>query len=67
MDELDRYRPSIEAVSAADVQSAAERHIHPDELAIVLVGDADAITPALEDAAVGPVTIEREELPGQGA
>jgi zinc protease len=67
MDELDQYRPSIETVSAADVQSAAERHIRPDELAIVLVGDADAILPALEGAAVGPITVEREELPGQGA
>jgi zinc protease len=62
-DELDRYRPAIEAVSEADVQSAASRHIHPDELAIVLVGDADAILPALEAAALGPITVEREELP----
>jgi zinc protease len=67
LDELDRYRPAIEAVSAADVQAVAERHIHPDELAIVLVGDADAILPALEGAALGPITVEREELPGQGA
>ncbi|MBI2780692.1 MAG: insulinase family protein [Chloroflexi bacterium] len=67
LDELDRYRPSIEAVTAADVQAAAERHIHTDELAIVLVGDADAILPALEGAAVGPITVEREELPGQSA
>ena len=67
MDELDRYRPAIEAVTAADVQSAAERHIRPDELAIVLVGDADAILPALEGAAFGPITVEREELPGQSA
>lgn len=67
MDELDRYRPAIEAVNAADVQTAAERHIKPDELAIVLVGDADAILPALEGAAFGPITVEREELPGQSA
>ena len=67
IDELDRYRPAIEAVSAADVQAAAEGHIHPSELAIVLVGDADAILPALEGAAIGPITVEREELPGQSA
>ena len=67
MDELDRYRPAIEAVTADDVQSAAERHIRPDELAVVLVGDADAILPALEGAAIGPITVEREELPGQSA
>lgn len=67
MDELDRYRPSIEAVSDTDVQAAAVRHIRPDELAIVLVGDADAILPALEGAGFGPISVEREELPGQSA
>ena len=66
MDELDRYRPSIEAVSDTDVQGVAARHIRPEELAIVLVGDADAILPALESAALGPITVEREELPGEG-
>jgi zinc protease len=63
MDELDRYRPSIEAVSDADVQGVASRHIRPDELAVVLVGDADAILPTLEAAMIGPITVEREELP----
>src|SRR4029079_19310792 len=47
MDELDRYRPAIEAVSSAAAASAASRHIQPPELAIVLVGDADAILPEL--------------------
>jgi zinc protease len=60
--ELDRYRPAIDAVSAADVQAAASSHIRPDELAIVLVGDADAILPGLEAAALGPITVDREEL-----
>ncbi|HEY4228370.1 MAG TPA: insulinase family protein, partial [Candidatus Limnocylindrales bacterium] len=67
MDELDRYRSAIDAVTADAVHAAANEHIHPDELAIVLVGDADAILPSLEAAAVGPITVEREELPGQSA
>jgi len=67
MDELDRYRPAIEAVSDADVQAAAREHIDPSKLAIVLVGDADAILPTLEGAEFGPIVVEREELPGQGA
>ncbi len=66
-DELDRYRPAIEAVTDADVQAAATSHIRPSEAAIVLVGDADAILPALEGAAVGTITVEREELPGPSA
>lgn len=67
MDELDRYRPAIEAVTDADVQSTAAEHIRPSEAAIVLVGDADAILPSLEGAALGPITVDREELPGQPA
>ncbi len=63
LDELDRYRPSIEAVTDAAVQGVATSHIRPDELAIVLVGDADAILPSLEAAALGPIQVEREELP----
>jgi len=67
MDELDRYRPAIEAVSDADVQAAAREHIDPGKLAIVLVGDADAILPGLEGAELGPIVVDREELPGQPA
>ena len=66
MDELDRYRPSIEAVSDADVRSAAERHIDLDRVAIVLVGDADAILPELEGAEIGSIRVDREELPAPG-
>jgi predicted Zn-dependent peptidase len=66
-DELDRYRPAIESVSDADVEKAARDHIHPDQLAVVLVGDADVILPALEGAEIGPIVVDREELPGQGA
>jgi len=65
LDELDRYRPAIEAVSDADVQRSASEHIEPEKLAVVLVGDADAILPALEGAEIGPIVVEREELPGQ--
>jgi zinc protease len=67
MDELDRYRPAIEAVSDADVEGAAREHIDPAKVAVVLVGDADAILPALEGAEIGPITVDREELPGSGA
>lgn len=66
MDELDRYRPAIEAVSSSDVATAASSHIRPDELAVVLVGDADAILPALEGAAIGPIVVDHEELPASG-
>jgi predicted Zn-dependent peptidase len=62
-DELSRYRPAIQAVTAADVAAAAAAHIHPDELAIVVVGDADAFLPDLEAAGLGPIEIERDASP----
>lgn len=63
-DELSRYRSAIAAVTADDVQAAAVAHVHPDEAAIVLVGDADAFLPSLEGAGLGPIEIDRE--PGDG-
>jgi zinc protease len=62
-DELARYRPAIEAVTIDDVLAAARTHITPEQMAIVLVGDADAFGAALESAGLGPVTIERDDGP----
>jgi predicted Zn-dependent peptidase len=66
MDELDRYRPAIEAVTDADVEKAARDHIDPAKLAVVLVGDADAILPSLDGAEIGPIVVDREEPPAEG-
>ena len=67
MDELDRYRPAIEAVTADDVQRVAREHIRPDNAAIVLVGDHDAFLPALEAAGLGPIEVIRDPEPVQAA
>jgi predicted Zn-dependent peptidase len=63
-DELARYRPLIEAVTAEDVQTAARAHIDSERLAIIVVGDAAAIAHDLEAAAFGDLEVLREELPG---
>src|SRR2546426_5545279 len=62
-DELARYRPAIEAVTIDDVLTAARTRITPEQMAIVLVGDADAFGAALESADLGQVTVERDEGP----
>jgi zinc protease len=56
-DELVRYRPAIEAVTAADVQRVAREHIRPDAAAIVLVGDNAQFGEALAGEDLGPVTV----------
>jgi zinc protease len=66
-DELARYRPLVEAVTAEDVQTAALEHIDPDRVAIVVVGDADAIASDLEAAGFGELEIVREEVSGDGS
>lgn len=59
-DELDRYRSSIESVTAADVQRVARDHVRPEEAAVVVVGDHDQFGEALEAAAIGPVDVIRD-------
>jgi zinc protease len=56
-DELARYRAAVEAVTAEDVRRAAYEHIHPDRLAIVAVGDADAVGKDLEAAGFGRLEV----------
>jgi predicted Zn-dependent peptidase len=66
-DELARYRDAIEAVSVADVQAAARNHIDLDRMAIVAVGDADAVGKELEAAGLGDVQIIVEGTPAEPA
>jgi zinc protease len=56
-DELDRYRPSVAAVTAADVLAAAGSHIRPDELSIVVIGDVEQVEPALSAVSLGELTV----------
>ena len=62
-DELARYRPGIEGVTADAVRAVGEAHVRPEAAAIVLVGDADAFLSDLESAGLGPVTVERDRGP----
>jgi zinc protease len=62
-DELTRYRAAVDAVTIDDVQKAARDHIHPDRLAIVAVGDFDAVGADLQSAEFGELEVVREELP----
>jgi zinc protease len=56
-DELDRYRPGVAAVTAADVRATANRNIRPDELAVVVVGDAASVEPEVRAAGLGELTV----------
>jgi zinc protease len=60
-DELERYRPAIEAVTADEVQAAARAHIDLERLAIVLVGDADAVASDVDALGLGELEVVRDE------
>jgi zinc protease len=55
------YRERVRAVTASDVRRAAETYLHPGELLVLAVGDADAIAAPLEALAIGPMDVQREQ------
>jgi predicted Zn-dependent peptidase len=48
---------AIEKVSAADLQRAAQRHLDPAHLTVVIVGDIAKIRPGIEALNLGPILI----------
>ncbi len=58
-DYLETYRAAIEKVTLADVSAAAKKFIHPDKLAILVVGNGPEIKPGLAALDMGaPVPID---------
>lgn len=51
------YRQRIEAVGIADVQAVARELVRPDEVLILLTGDASRVRDELERAAFGPLEV----------
>ncbi len=47
-DYLQTYREHVDAVTADDVIDAAQKYVRPDEMAIVIVGDASEVRPQAE-------------------
>jgi len=47
-DYLETYQAGIEKVTLADVTAAAKKYIHPDKLAVLVVGNRPEINPALD-------------------
>jgi predicted Zn-dependent peptidase len=51
------YVDRVLAVTPADIERAARQHIHPDRMAVVIVGDRQAIEPKVKALALGPVEV----------
>ena len=48
-DSLDTYRSRVHAVTTDEVHALSNALLHPDRIAIVLLGPADALVPQFED------------------
>jgi zinc protease len=48
LEEIPTYRERVQAVGPDDVQRVARTYVHPDRLAVVLVGNASAFLPQLK-------------------
>ena len=56
-DWYDRYRARVRAVTTKEVLTAAQRHLHPQALQILVVGNPTAIRAPLEGLGFGPMTL----------
>ena len=54
-DYLETYKAALENVSVQDLEAAAKKYIHPDKLAILVVGNGPEITPGLDTLNLGPI------------
>lgn len=51
------YGDRVRAVTAADVKRVADKYIHPDKFAVVIVGDRKVIEPGVKALNLGPITV----------
>lgn len=56
-DHFERYRERIRGVSAEQVLRAAREHLHPDRLALIVVGDASVVVEPLRQLGAAPVEV----------
>jgi zinc protease len=54
-DYLETYQASLEKVTLADVTTVAKKYIHPETLAVLVVGNGPEIKPGLDELKLGPV------------
>lgn len=51
------YRDRVREVTPESAVDAARRNVRPDEMAVVVAGDAEEVRGPLEDLGLGPVEV----------
>jgi zinc protease len=54
-DYLETYKAALEKVTISDLNRVAKKYIHPDKLAVLVVGNGPEIKPGLDELHLGPV------------
>jgi zinc protease len=54
-DYLETYKAALEKVTVGDLDEVAKKYIHPDKLAVLVVGNGPEIKPGLDTLDMGPV------------
>ena len=68
---LESYKAGLEKVTLADVGAVAKKYVHPEKLAVLVVGNGPEIKPGLEELGMGathPIDItipQPKQAPGQ--
>lgn len=68
-DYLEKYQEALKKVTVADLAAAAKQYIHPDKLAILVVGNQPEIKPGLDTLGLGaahPIDITIPGMPKGG-
>jgi zinc protease len=51
---LETYQAALKSVTLADLNAVAKKYIHPEKLAVLVVGNGSEIKPGLEELNLGP-------------
>jgi zinc protease len=52
---FNQFIPAVEAVDAKGLMGAMKKHLHPDSLLIVVVGDVEKIEPGIRELSLGKI------------
>jgi zinc protease len=50
---LETYKAALEKVTLGDLSAVAKKYVHPDKLAVLVVGNGPEIKPGLDDLGMG--------------
>jgi zinc protease len=65
-DYLESFKAALEKVTVGDLNRVARKYIHPDKLAILVVGNGPEIQPGLDELKLGPVQTVDISIPMPG-